>query len=235
MGINRIKGDSLSIVAVSDIRLGQTIKRLIEAKSIFPECEAILLTSFQVPAEKDLTKVKIKPIGSLADYSHFIIYDLHRYVNTKHVLIIQWDGYIINPHLWSNSFLDYDYIGAPFIPRTFDSSYCRDGHGLFYSVGNGGFSLRSLSILQAPTKLCLLDDYAMTHNHEDGFFSVYHRQILEENGYKWPPAEIARNFCIESILQPSDLLLPSFGIHGRRANLIHSVISCLPGRASNAR
>ena len=45
-------------------------------------------------------------------YSKFILHELYKYINTEFCLIIHDDGFIINPHLWSDSFLEYDYIGA---------------------------------------------------------------------------------------------------------------------------
>ena len=61
--------------------------------------------------------VKINKISSIKDYSSFIIYSLYKYIKTSHILIVQWDGYIINPEKWDPNFLKYDYVGAPFIPH----------------------------------------------------------------------------------------------------------------------
>jgi len=33
-------------------------------------------------------------------------------VNGTHVLVMQWDGFILHPELWDRAFLDDDYIGA---------------------------------------------------------------------------------------------------------------------------
>ena len=38
---------------------------------------------------------------------------LKEYINSEHVLVIQDDGHIVNPDIWDDNFLDYDYIGAP--------------------------------------------------------------------------------------------------------------------------
>ena len=52
-------------------------------------------------------------------------------ISTPFVLVIQWDGYIVDPSAWANAFRKYDYVGA----------VVHDKRGTF--VGNGGFSLRS--------------------------------------------------------------------------------------------
>ena len=113
-----------------------------------------------------------KPIKSFKEYNYFVIYELYKYIKTTHILLVQWDGFVINHKKWLNSFLDNDYIGAPFITRSKDFNYCRNSNGGFYSVGNGGFSIRSLKLLEAAKKYNLKDNYTCTKNHEDGFFSV---------------------------------------------------------------
>ncbi len=60
------------------------------------------------------------------------------HIETPHVLLVQWDGYAINPGAWRSEFLDVDYIGAKWYWQT-------DGP----RVGNGGFSLRSRKLLEA--------------------------------------------------------------------------------------
>ena len=102
--------------------------------------------------------IKVERINSIEEYSSFIIYKLFNYIQTSHILIVQWDGYVINPKKWDSEFLKYDFIGAPFVPRDNDEKYCRDKNGAFYSVGNGGFSIRSRRILEAPSKFQLLDN-----------------------------------------------------------------------------
>ena len=81
---------------------------------------------------------RIDKLGSRDDYSRFILKSLLAHVTTPHVLLIQWDGYVINPDSFDPAFLDRDYIGAKWF--WFD-----DG----MRVGNGGFSLRSRKLLQA--------------------------------------------------------------------------------------
>jgi len=214
----------LTIVAASDIHLGETVKHLREARKVFPNCDVKLFTSKEIRRHNsELEIVKISPLNSLKAYSDFIIYQLHKHVNSLHVMIVQWDGFIINPSHWDNRFLEYDYIGAPFIPRSNDWGYSRDRQGRFFSVGNGGFSIRSKKLLEAPSMLGLLDEPRLTNNHEDGFFCVLHRATLVDQGFRWAPTEWAFRFAIESPLELRDLLLPAFGIHGRRALFLYKL------------
>ncbi len=210
---------SLTIVAVADTKIIQTINSLKISSKKIKYKRIVLLSSKEINHShffKGLRVIKIEPLKSLKDYNHFIIYKLHNYIKTSHVLLVQWDGFIVNGNKWENKFLDYDYIGAPFIPRANDFNYSRDKFGDFYSIGNGGFSLRSLNFLKAASKYKLRDEKSQTHNHEDGFFSVYHRKFLESKGLKWAPFPIAKKFSIETPLTFRDFFDLPFGFHGKK-------------------
>ena len=212
---------NITIVAVSDLKIKETIYALITSSEGFKRTtKTLLFTSKEVPLSKKESKIidiiKIKKINSLKEYSNFIIYSLYKYIDTSHTLIVQWDGYIINPRKWDKKFLNYDYIGAPFIPRESDPNYCRDEIGGFYTIGNGGFSLRSRRLLEAPSKFKLVDNNKYTNFHEDGFFSVYHRRFLEKKGYSWAPYRIAKKFSLESPISLRELNSLPFGFHGKK-------------------
>lgn len=224
-----VSNENITILSVSDIQIKKTINAIIKSSFSLRPSENILFTSKKINLTKQEKKyiklINIKPIVSLKDYSNFIIYELHKYITTTHALIVQWDGQVFNPEGWDLSFLDYDYIGAPFIPRHFDECYSRDKKGNFYVVGNGGFSLRSKKLLEAPCKFKLKNEYSYTKNHEDGFFSVLHREFLESKGFKWAPYDIARKFCIESPLSLSDLKKRPLGFHGKKMYYLNLLLN----------
>ena len=144
---------------------------------------------------KDITSpylVKIDSIVSSSQYSRFVLHELHKYVNTHHVLISQWDGFIINFDKWSDSFLDYDYIGAPWWWKS-DSVY----------GGNGGFSLRSKRLLD-KTKDLEYDESIP----EDEFICVKNLNNLIQQGIKFAVKDVSRSFSVENELCDS-----SFGFH----------------------
>lgn len=115
-------------------------------------------------------------------------------VTTSHVLVVQWDGFICHPERWDTSFLDWDYIGAPW--------YHGDSSG---SVGNGGFSLRSRKLLAA---LETLDHPAS--EPEDMAICMTLRPLLETKfGIRFAPLEVAQRFACEY-----GPYMPSFGFHG---------------------
>src|SRR5690242_16021729 len=71
--------------------------------------DALLFSDKSVSTRARL--VPISPLKSKADYSTFILRDLIRHIRTPWVLIVQWDGYVVDASAWREAFFDYDYIG----------------------------------------------------------------------------------------------------------------------------
>lgn len=160
--------------------------------------------------DKRIIVDRISKIKSIDDWCHFIVYDLYKYVNTEFVLLIHVDGFVVNPAQWRNEFLDYDYIGSPF-PLPKDKFSYRDIHGNIIRVGNS-VSIRSKKILELPTKLQLpWVDYHGFFN-EDGFLCCQYRHILEANGIRYAPLEIAKYFAHESMIPEIKNIKP-FAFH----------------------
>lgn len=137
---------------------------------------------------------------SVEAYCQFMLTGMLEYVNTDHILFVQWDAMAYNSQQWTDLFLEYDYIGAPW--PWYADHQC---------VGNGGFSLRSrrlLDALQDPTiKMIPGLDTAI---HEDRAIGMHYRPYLESKyGIKYPNRVIAAQFSYE--LGPC---VPSFGFHG---------------------
>lgn len=140
------------------------------------------------------------PSLTLPEYNSFMIKELPKYVSAGHVLLVQWDGFVLKPHLWDNDFLHYDFIGAPWPPEWPN----RAGR-----VGNGGFSLRSKKLLNFASSL----DFDIDET-EDNFICLTNRHIIEQNGLKFAPPEIAARFSWENPI-PENTPDNTFGFHGR--------------------
>ena len=50
---------------------------------------------------------------SVIAYQRALWYEVPRWLRTDHFLLIQWDGHAVNAAAWTDEFLAYDYIGAP--------------------------------------------------------------------------------------------------------------------------
>jgi hypothetical protein len=122
--------------------------------------------------------VAIPALIGLEAYSKFCIRELHKHVGTSHAIVAQWDGYVIRSDSWNPEFLKYDYAGAPFQPSNI--------------VGNGGMSLRSQRFLKACSQLPEGQDHP-----EDAAVSFRYRELLESQGLKFMPPDLARQFSIE--------------------------------------
>lgn len=156
-----------------------------------------------------------------------MIYDLWRHVTTDFCLIVQADGYVLNPQLWTDDFLNYDYIGAPW--RLRKDAYI-DPFGNQIRVGNGGFSLRSKKLLAVPNTHDIPWDVNSSdfYKHmdvglfsEDGNICVHNRHIFEAAGCVWAPLEIAIRFSKEQRIaekQPGK----TFGFHKKIPNKLEA-------------
>lgn len=141
--------------------------------------------------------IRIKKIRKIEDYNELVLKFLPDVVDVDYILIIQFDGYIINQREWANLFLHYDYIGAPWSDKFPD-----------FRVGNGGFSLRSRKIIQACRDLPY--DPSVP---EDLFLSRYSRAYLEmEKSVRFAPVDVASHFSVEDVPVP----YPTFGFHSLR-------------------
>ncbi|MDE2188510.1 MAG: nucleotidyltransferase domain-containing protein [Patescibacteria group bacterium] len=168
-----------------------------------------LLTSLPTT---DTHLVPIPHIGSVEEYSRFIIEDLYKYVDTEFVLVIQYDGFILNPKSWSDEFLKYDYIGSPWLVRDWsvkNFAFPKNSVGSKI-VGNGGFSIRSRKILDVGAQLAREGKIPKVHP-EDVAICVWHRDLFEKEGVKFAPAELAEKFSYEG---EEWTYACQFGFHG---------------------
>jgi len=183
----------------------------------------ICLKNFEFADVKLLTSIPssnpyIVPIGSITsveEYSRFAIAELDQYVDTPHALVIQYDGFILNPDAWSDEFLDYDYIGAPWLVH--DWSIEKFGFPPAAKdqllVGNGGFSLRSkklISLLAQMSKEGMFEKY----HPEDVVICVEKRKKLEEQGILFAPIPVAKQFSFEAEDEENIMWDGQFGFHG---------------------
>ena len=204
------KLSTVTLCAISSVRIDETLRALEQSMRSIAFANVLFLTDKEVLAPHE--GITIIPIEQLDydGYSHFIIYKLKDYINTDFVLIVQHDGYVLRPEKWSDEFLRYDYIGAPWPDHVHFTP-----QGMPVRVGNGGFSLRSKKLLSMPHALNLpFTDNGTGYFHEDGVICAYHRKALEDAGVLFAPVEVAARFshetdCKESAWKP-------FGFHGSK-------------------
>jgi tetratricopeptide (TPR) repeat protein len=145
------------------------------------------------PAGVDV--VSIPPLASRDAYSMLMLKGLQPHIDTPHVLVVQWDGYVVNADAWDATFLDCDYIGAKWY-----------WHDAGTRVGNGGFSLRSRKLLAA-----LEDPRIVLVDNEDTTIGRTFRSLLEQDyGIRFADEAQADRFSFEAAYP----IGRPFGFHG---------------------
>jgi Protein of unknown function (DUF5672) len=200
--MSKIDLPNITLVSVTSIRLEETIL------AIKKSCRGInfgavkLFTDVDVEAE-GIEVVKV-PKMDIVEYNRFVIYELYKYIDTDFALQIQSDGYVVNPEMWRDDFLDYDYIGAPW---GFNCFYDRYGEPI--KVGNG-ISIRSKKLMEIPDKYKMpWIPYDGNYN-EDAQICIWNRNLFLHHVIKFAPFDVAKYFSHEEVL------VESFDENGKR-------------------
>ncbi|MDR1510337.1 MAG: hypothetical protein LBS53_11935 [Synergistaceae bacterium] len=143
----------------------------------------------------DIRFERTAKLKNIDDFNYKILFEFYKYIKTEFVLLIHYDGFVINPEMWRPEFLDYDYIGSPWA-----DGVQKDFYGNTVRVGNG-VSIRSKKLLELPRRLDLPFKYGEGHaNHEDTYICCRYRHILAGNGIKYAPLEVAKYFGHETMI-----------------------------------
>lgn len=194
--------NDVTLCAITSVNVDATIYALKKSMSSVDFGDVIFITDKELISSIDgIRIIKIENIKSGFDYSFFILKNISHLIETKHCLIVQWDGFVLSADHWDDIFLSYDYIGAPW-PQFADRN-----------VGNGGFSLRSHRLMAA----CQDRLFKLGHP-EDVTICRDNRDFLENLGMRFPDASVASRFSVER----SGACGESFGFHGA-FNLIDAV------------
>jgi hypothetical protein len=185
----------VTVCAVDSVNVALTARALHLSMVQCKFADAILFTHATVHG--GFRTEKIPRVRSTAQYSSFCFKQLPTFIETPFVLIVQWDGYLVNPGAWSPVFRQYDYIGARW-PSV------KDG----WSVGNGGFSLRSRKFLSALTQPRFALDVSL--NSDWVVCRSYRPELERDYGVRFAPEHVADLFSHETAA-PSG---PTFGFHG---------------------
>jgi hypothetical protein len=210
----------VTLICVSSVNFEHTLYAFQKSMQKINFGDVKLISDQNPPGfvESGISIEKCDSITSIDSYSHYMIFDLYKHVHTSHCLVIQADGFVINPEQWDPLWLTYDYIGAPW--EYIDHSYL-DPWGNHHRVGNGGFSLRSKKLLEVPLNAYVHFDvnWGNFYKHmnandtaEDGCICVHNRHIYEVLGCKFAPIEVASRFSHEKLLPETKGIKP-FGFH----------------------
>jgi hypothetical protein len=194
---SRLALPEVTLAAITSVAVAPTIEAVQRCIDQIDFGRVLFLSDIEPPAELTGTIEwrRIPALRSRQQYSEFMLRNLHRHVETSHILCIQWDGFVLDPSRWSSDFLDHDFIGAPW-PQFKDS----------HVVGNGGFSLRSLRLMQACAELTYDDG-----EPEDTWICRTVRPELEERyAMRFASPTVAKRFAYERTPATGE----EFGFHG---------------------
>lgn len=173
--------------------------KTLEYNSQFFNFNKKILLSNKNETIKEFEVYNVGKFKSIQDYSDFMP-QLINYVEADHLLLIQDDGHIVNPNLWDDEYLKYDYIGAPWpsskkwLKRFKKYDYFDEISKNFKKnrVGNGGFSLRSKKFLEYCSTF---QDCAGVP--EDIYFCILNYEKSQNYGINFAPFEISYKFSAE--------------------------------------
>lgn len=173
----------VTLAAATSVALEATVAALHRSMRELRFGAVKLFTDRPVPRSSNaaIEVIPIPTLDSREAYSRFMLHEMVHAIDTPHVMVVQWDGFVINGARWDRSFLDFDYIGAPW-PQF------RDG----LDVGNGGFSLRSRQLLAALAE-CGGDGGVA----EDVMIGRVLRPALERQGLRFADRATAARFSFE--------------------------------------
>ena len=186
---------NITLVCVNGVNPELGVKALRYSSKDIKFAKSILLSHYK--PDNIGSDIEFKKIVKLTHETSCLmtLKGLYYVIDTDYCLSIHDDGFIINPQLWTNEFLEYDYIGAPWNGKI---------------VGNGGFCLKSKKFID------LCQQVPWNGEHDDWLVSVTYRDFFEKNGCKFAPFDLALKFAIESKIEGYDYdLNKTFGFHGR--------------------
>lgn len=184
----------------------QSIPAFNKTVEALPGCQKLLITNNKI--DIDIPQKLVYQLMRHEDYSPFVVYCLKEYIETDYCLIVQQDGWALNADNWRDQWFDYDYVGAPAYTGVEKNPVIGYVYNPLFNhyenphiLQNGGFSLRSKKLLEAPTKygITIKWDPLIGYNNEDYQLTCVMRPALENVGIKFAPTEIARYFSVEHL------------------------------------
>jgi hypothetical protein len=191
----RISLPQVTLCAATSVNVAATVAAMQHSMTLCDFGAALLLTDqILAPPPEGIAVQHISNLESSAGYSRFILSEMVQYITTSHVLVVQWDGFVLHPEAWDPAFMEFDYIGA--VWPQFDAAA---------AVGNGGFSLRSKRLLNACRAIGLTE-----HPEDVAICRTYRFRLEQDFDIRFADRETAARFSYERTAGSGT----EFGFHG---------------------
>lgn len=189
---------NVDLISINCVDAYQSAAAINYCQKFFNFGKSILVTHQNIDADN----IELHLLNEKLDWNQYndIVLNLIEHTDNDYVLLIQDDGHIVNPNLWDDDYLNYDYIGAPWpseeswikLQHESQKDYMRE---IFPQnrVGNGGFCLRSRKFLEFSSQFHSCDGLG-----EDSFLCTRKYKEAIEYGIKFAPFELAVKFAYEN-------------------------------------
>ena len=217
MAAEKRKLPNVTLAAMTSVNIWATIKAMEYSMRGIAFGDAVLITHkkpFGLP--KCIRYSHTDKLNNIDDFNYKMVYELGSHIHTEFVLSVHADGFVVHPELWRDEFLDYDYIGAPWpLPPKGDTTTYRDINGNICRVGNSA-GIRSKRLMDFPRKAKIpwTGEYAYGKMwyYEDGFICCKIRHLLEAEGMRIAPLEVAKYYSHEKMIPEVQGITP-FAFH----------------------
>ena len=212
-----LKLPRVTLVAMTSVNVRATIRAMEYSMRGIVFGDQVLITHKRpLSLPRGIRYEHIDRLDSIDAFNYHMVYDLGSYIHTDYCMVVHADGFIVHPECWRDSFLDYDYIGAPWpLPPEGDTTTYRDRDGNICRVGNS-VGIRSKRLLDYPRRAGIPWEgeyaYGRMWYHEDGFLCCKIRHLLEAEGMRIAPLSEAVYFSHEHMLPETEGITP-FAFH----------------------
>lgn len=208
---------NVTLVAMTSVNIQATIKAMKYSMRDIDFGDVVLITHRRpVNLSKNIRYSHTDKLTDINKFNYKMVYELGSHIKTDFALIVHADGFVVNPDMWRDEFLDYDYIGAPWpLPPEGDTVLYRDRDGNLCRVGNSA-GIRSKRLMDYPSKANIPWEGSFRYGewwfHEDMFICCKNKHLFEEAGMKIAPIEVARYYAHEHMLPETEGITP-FAFH----------------------
>lgn len=215
--IEKLQLQQVTLVAMTSVNVKATIQAMEYSMRGIDFGDAVLITHkkpFGLP--KTIRYSHTSKLTNIDDFNYKMVYELGDHIKTDYALIVHADGFVVHPEMWRDEFLDYDYIGAPWpLPKEGDTTTYRDIYGNICRVGNSA-GIRSKRLMDFPKKANVPWEgeyaYGKMWFYEDGFICCKIRHLLEAEGMRIAPLEVAKYYSHEQMIPEVQGITP-FAFH----------------------
>ena len=197
----RLQRPMVTLCAMTSVLVPETIKAMEYSMREIDFGAAVIITH-KKPRHlpKGITYKHIDELSDIDCFNYKTVYEMGDYIETEFALLVHYDGFVVNPDMWRDEFLDYDYIGSPWpLPREGDTTTYRDINGNLCRVGNS-VSIRSKRLMDFPRQAGIPWTPQKGWFNEDGFICCRNRHLFEEAGMRFAPLELAIYFGHENMI-----------------------------------